>query len=119
MRNDPDPRPKAQIRAVISKLMDECCATAVRHGWWESGRQFPEIAALIHSEVSEAFEFYRHDNPNSDHIPAFSGMEEELADVLIRVFDYCGNHNLDLGGALLAKMEFNDKRPYKHGGKKC
>ena len=108
-----------QIISAISQLISDAHTTAIEHGWWDRPREFPEEVALMHSELSEALEFFRHDNPPSDHIPMFSGMEEELADVLIRVFDTCGKYQFDLAGALLAKMKFNDNRPYKHGGKKC
>lgn len=38
---------------------------AVKHGWWDEGdRDFGEVAALLHSEVSEALEEYRAGRPN-------------------------------------------------------
>ena len=40
-----------------------------------------------------------------------------MADVLIRIGDYCGANNLRLEEAVKAKMEFNKTRPYKHGKK--
>jgi NTP pyrophosphatase (non-canonical NTP hydrolase) len=55
--------------------------------------------------------------PESTTIPGFSAIEEELADVVIRILDYAGGRDLDLEGALEAKMRFNDARSYRHGGK--
>jgi len=89
----------------------------VKNGWWESERNDGEIVALIHSELSEALESLRHGNPASDHIPEFSGVEEELADVVIRIMDYAKARNLRIPEAIEAKIEFNSNRGYKHGGK--
>ena len=45
------------------------------------------------------------------------GIPSELADVLIRVVHFAGKHKVDMDGAVGEKMEFNETRPYKHGGK--
>jgi len=72
----------------------------------------------MHSELSEAVEAYREGNPPSTKIPEFSKVEAEMADVVIRVLDHCWAHGYNLPGALLAKLDYNDKRPHKHGGKR-
>lgn len=102
---------------IINSLTKKAHQNAVAHGWWEEERSFGEIIALMHSELSEALEYDRKGNGQSDHIPEFTGVEEELADVVIRIFDYCGRKNLRLGEAVIAKMKFNESRPYKHGKK--
>lgn len=89
----------------------------VKKGWWNSDRNDGEIIALMHSELSECLEYLRHENPPSDHIPSFCGVEEELADVVIRIMDYARARGLHVAEAIEAKMEFNASRPYKHGGK--
>jgi len=71
----------------------------------------------MHAELSEALEWDRAGNPQSDHIPAFTGIEEELADVVIRIMDTSEAKGLDIAGAIQAKIEFNLGRPIKHGGK--
>ncbi len=69
----------------------------------------------MHSELSEALEAMRHGNPPDDKIPEFSGVEAELADAVIRIFDYAGARGLRLGEAIVAKAQFNKSRPPKHG----
>ena len=74
--------------------------------------------AMLHSEVSEALDAYLDGNPPSKKIPAFSHMEEEFADVVIRIMDECETHKFNLADAIDAKMEFNKGRPWKHGNKR-
>lgn len=93
-----------------------CHALAVNGGWWsdlETGvrkeRNRGELLCLIHSEVSEAMEGERK-NRNDDKLPHRKMAEVELADVLIRSFDYAGGFGYDLAGAMIEKMGYNVTR---------
>lgn len=44
--------------------------------------------------------------------------EDEIADTLIRVFDWAGRRGIDLNFHVKKKLEYNKTRPYKHGNKK-
>lgn len=84
--------------------------------WWTDlktgqplDRNKGELLALIHSEVSECLEGVRKDLMD-DHLPHRTMEEVELADVLIRVLDYCAGFNLDIEGAVFEKMEYNTRR---------
>jgi NTP pyrophosphatase (non-canonical NTP hydrolase) len=76
-----------------------------------------ELIALAHSELSEALEGLRHDNPPDDKIPEFSSAEAELADLVIRAMDMAQANGWNLSTAIVAKAKFNQTRPHKHGGK--
>lgn len=78
-------------------------------------RNTGEAIALMHSELSEALEADRKNIKESEHIPNFSGLEEEFADVIIRIMDFAEANELRIPEAILAKCEFNRSRPYKHG----
>lgn len=107
----------------INEVAKEIHENAVKHGWWEEERGFPEILALIHSEVSEALEEYRNGHRAMEVYYGYDekpeGIPIELADVIIRILDYCAYAGIDIDAAISEKHEYNKSRPYRHGGKKC
>lgn len=105
------------LRAYMADTDEDAVMVNVRRAIDRlSERSIGEQIALMHSELSEGLEYERK-NPGapSDHIPGFTGLEEEFADVLIRIFDTSAQRKLRLGEAVLAKMAFNATRHHKHG----
>ena len=41
--------------------------------------------------------------------------EDEIADAIIRLLDYAGSRNMDIGKHIRHKLSYNSTRPYKHG----
>lgn len=103
----------------IPTLQTEAYNTAVSKGWWEEKRTPLELLMLVVTELTEAAECHRNNEPmlsfEADGKPV--GFASELADVVIRVADIAGGYGIDLNDVIEKKLAYNKTRPYKHGGK--
>lgn len=89
---------------------------AANQTWWHDPstgeriiRNKGELLMLVVSEVAEAMEGERKNLPD-DKLPDRRMAEVELADALIRIFDYAGAFGYDLEGAFREKMAYNAQR---------
>lgn len=114
METDP-----GEARLGVDLLQHLCHGLAAKSGWWSDRKtgepltreqiNVAEKLCLIHSEISEAMEGDRKDLMD-DKLPHRKMLEVELADALIRIFDLAGFLNLDLAGATIEKLAFNQQR---------
>lgn len=117
------------MKKTLNDYAAEC--HAANQKWWVSivdgtplQRNKGELLMLVVSEVAEAMEGERKDLMD-DKLPHRKMAEVELADALIRIFDYSAAFGYDLEGAFREKMAYNAVREdHKHearalaGGKK-
>lgn len=80
---------------------------AVEKGFWDTPRNFGECLMLVVSELGEAIEAHRENNP--------SHVAEEIADAVIRLYDLAEGFGIDLKAEIEKKHIFNKTRPYRHG----
>ncbi len=66
-----------------------------------------EKIALVHSEISEAFEAYRHKDMDGDH-----GFKRELGDAVQRILHLCGIFDIDIEKEILIKLKSNKNRKW-------
>jgi len=99
---------------VLNDLARECHES--NQHWWHNpatgerlDRNKGELLCLIHSEISECMEGERK-GLMDDKLPHRKMAEVELADTLIRIFDYAGAYGYDLDGAVQEKRAFNASR---------
>lgn len=107
----------------------------VRAGFTDSN--ITQRLMLVHSEISEAFEAhrkdkrcrvedyekgYRHQEAEQKRagfeLHVKDSMEDEIADAVIRLLAFCGENNIDIEKHIELKMEYNEMRGFKYGGKK-
>lgn len=124
---------------TLAELAEQIHKNAIRKGFWTwEGAQIPlpldvdyrshfgiviEKLCLIHSEVSEALEALRDGDKDLETVwhskeKKPEGFAVELADILIRVLDLSYAVGIkDFERIVLAKMLYNECRPYLHGKK--
>ena len=132
---------------TVNEFAQDVHKNAVAHGWYDAPITFPEVAVMIHAEISEAVEEWRSGNPviygtcalspenckfskicdNVGHPSGADtegnckpeGVADELCDAVMRIMDFLAFMGVDIEAVLMAKHEYNKGREYRHGGKRA
>ena len=119
---------QAEALRQMQQTIHQSCIAA---GWYNDlatgepvERNFGEVVALMHSELSEALEGWRKDLMDN-HLTDRKMAEVEIADTIIRILDTAGAEGMDVAGAIRDKFAYNQQRAdhkienrRKVGGKK-
>ena len=120
----------------LNELSKQFSDFQIRMGFTDSN--ITQRLMLVISEVSEAFEAYRKDKRCrvDDYIKGYKNqtnieqrkagfelhvkdsLEDEIADAVIRLLAFCGENNIDIEKHIDLKMEYNELRGFKYGGKR-
>jgi NTP pyrophosphatase (non-canonical NTP hydrolase) len=117
----------------LNYMAREIAKWSVGKGWITDWRNVPEKLMLVVTELAEAMEWYRHfsqedfaelgqglkDVSSERGSTALVGFRQEIADTVIRLLNLSASLGINLEGEIAAKMEINEKRPHRHGGKNC
>jgi len=117
-------RPSEEAFYKLNEVAQYINLVAVDKGFWSKDRTVndAEKIALMHSELSEVLEVIRTVMPKgeilkSEKVPEINAIDEELADTIIRILDYCNARGINIGKAVYLKAGYNETRTYKHGKK--
>ncbi len=109
---------------ALNQLTEEAYAVAKSVGFHSSGNvNIPASIANLHAELSELFEAWRRqylDKPcdKADKmLEPLTAAEEEIADIILRAFDFAAELKIDVAKAVRIKSAYNRTRPYRNGGK--
>lgn len=106
----------AQANALLQRGKDEGDSGLAEAGDSIANMKTFTALALVISEVCEGIEGLRV-GAESEKIPGFKNIEEELADAVIRIMDLGYARGWRVAEAIEAKHKYNQSRSYRHGGK--
>ncbi|MDD2563096.1 MAG: hypothetical protein PHU27_02635 [Salinivirgaceae bacterium] len=122
---------KLDLCSGLNEAAQRIHADAKQKGFWDSERETGTLLMLMVSELAEALEADRHGryanrttfacNPDGkseeeqfrSHIK--DTLEDEMADTMIRILDFCGAKGIDIEWHINQKLAYNRTREHRHG----
>jgi NTP pyrophosphatase (non-canonical NTP hydrolase) len=110
------------LGGLLSMYAETIHDWATDKGFWpelppevEVQRKLSKLALMV-EEIGELVSAVRaKEMPEAEHIAGFTQEEEEAADLLTRLLDYCSHYKVRVGQAMVTKMAYNHTRPHLHG----
>lgn len=109
----------------LNELASQIYEANKAKGFWDKERNVGEVLMLIVSEIGEACEAHRkgrkadleaYDSMNASFAESIKDtFEDELADAVIRILDYCGGTGIDIHRHIYLKLAYNLTRDRLHG----
>ncbi len=117
---------------TLDVIANEVHALAWKKGWHDNDEGedafIERMCNNLHDEVSELHEAWRNnrlrlpcdksEEMEKHGILGLTCLEEEMADILIRLLDNCRKLKVDILMAVNRKHKFNAMRGQRHGGKR-
>lgn len=104
----------ALIHSEASEALEELRSGHAVNETYYPDPQLP--ASLVHEagvqKARELMQAYVADKPRKPE-----GVPSEMADIVIRVLDFCASNDIDLESIITEKLAYNATRGRKHGGK--
>lgn len=130
-QSNPEEQKHSIYDATINDIADQVHRNALAHGFHPPEQALEDwherMINNCHDELSELHEALRSGTENDLcdkaekmkelHLPPLTKMEEEYADLIIRLLDQSRRLKLDIARAVAIKHLYNVTRPFKHGRK--
>jgi NTP pyrophosphatase (non-canonical NTP hydrolase) len=119
-------QPALAVQNMLRNMSSATYDVAEDHGFIAQQQECPRELlfaaahiALIQSECSEALEIIRTGDLNqpSKKVEGITALQDEFADIIIRVLMLSKILSVDVGEGVVVKHAYNSTREYRHGGK--
>lgn len=95
------------IKRALNAMSTYAHSEAIIAGWYtDRPYNIGEQLMLIVTEIAEAMQAERTD-AMSEHLSGVLKRNEEIADALIRIFDFCGANAINIGAVVIEKILYN------------